>query len=278
MKWPRTLKNPATPAGDAVGQRPHRAYRFIFIIGASGSGTTLLARILSTPDNALALGGNYTTIAEGEAGHGLMLAFNLATEQLWDPHAGQAAHAEARVRTSRVVNRLLALPALADKTHIIYKRSAPFFKGDRHRPDLSDIFELFDEPRVIVIYRDPLASTYSSLRRGFAENLRQMAVICEERLTYLAAQAATLASEQYRLIQYEDFCANPGQYAAGLAEFCGFPEETVRQAIAAAEVRPDRIDHWRAECSPEEVRFLTGFFSPRRMAQWANLQPKTESA
>ena len=40
----------------------NRQYRFVFVVGAQGSGTTVLTRILSGPECAIALGGNYVTI------------------------------------------------------------------------------------------------------------------------------------------------------------------------------------------------------------------------
>jgi hypothetical protein len=195
-----------------TGFEHRRAYRFTFITGASGSGATLLARILGMPGNAISFGGNYTSIQEGDEGYPMIRAFNAATAQMWDRHADQAVYEAARQRAPRVLDELLSLPACAAKTHIIHKRSTPFFKGDRFRPDLADISRVFNEPRLLVVYRNPCASTYSSLRRGFAGNVRQMAIICQERLTHLAAQAGL--GRRVAWAPAEEFPALRAQYAS----------------------------------------------------------------
>lgn len=251
---------------------PHPNYRFTFIVGASGSGTTLLSRILSHPVHVVCLGGMYWTVQEDHAeAWKLMKLFNRAITKMWDRKSSVEQHGQAKQVLPCLLDEFLSQPEYADRTHVVYKRSAPFNPGDRYRPDLSDLFDIFPNVRVVVIYRDPCAATYSSLRRGFAENLRQCAVICEEQLTYLAAQVRTVPAHTITILPYEPFCQNPQSYAQPLAQFCGFDPNTISQAIAAEKVHSDQTERWKQELPAEDRHFLEQFFNPRRLQQWHEL-------
>jgi len=246
--------------------------RLIFIIGASGSGTTMLTRILSRPKEVIPLGGNYDEIPRSNPRAAFLgRVFKACTKTLWDRKAGFEVHEEARRKLRAVVEDLFELDVFTDATSILHKRSAPFLLSDRYRPDLLDLFDLFENPRLIVVYRDPKASTYSSLRRGFSRNLRQSAVICEEQLTYLNSQIAGLDAGSYTLINYEAFCEQPIEIIEGVAKFAGLEAFVLKQATRDENVAPGRIDRWRTSLGPEEVKYLDHFFSDRRQEQWSLL-------
>jgi hypothetical protein len=258
----RLLRSGVSPAA-------RRDYHFIFVVGAAGSGTTMLTRILSGPAQAVCLGGKYTTIPESDRrATRLARGFNLAITHLWDRKAPAERYNQARQVLPQLVDGLLAEEGYRQKSHVIYKRSAPFNPGDRHRPDLSDLFELFPNSRVVIIYRDPKASTYSSLRRGYAENLRASAVICEEQLTYLSAQLATLDSHCYAILNYEAFCERPEEVVGPLAALCQLPEGELLAAMRRENVSGGRNERWASELSQVDGEFLNGFFNERRLAQW----------
>jgi len=244
-------------------------YRFIFIVGAEGSGTTMLTRILSAPKNAVGLGGNFTTIKDSEKeAFALVEQFDNANADLWDRKASHEICLRAKGELPRLISRLRHLEDYAKVSHVVYKRSAPFFKDDRFRPDLADLPEIFEDLRIILIYRDPRACTFSALRRGFGENLRQCAVITEEQLTYLAAQLATLDAASYRVISYEKFCAEPEALTSQLAEFCGLPEMALGRAVIKEKLDPATNDRWQQELTAADRDFLNKFFDDRRLAQW----------
>ncbi len=246
-----------------------RDYRFIFIVGATGSGTTLLTRILSSPKTVVGLGGNFTTVSERDkAACSVILQFDKATIDLWDRKATHEKYRKAKREIPVIIDSLLGLENYSHVSHILYKRSAPFFKGDRYRPDLSDLLDLFGDLRIIVIYRDPKASTFSSFRRGFAENLRQCAVFCEEQLTYLSSQLATLDHDVYQVINYEEFCSRPGIIIKKLAEICQLPENILLHAVERENVKPGRNEQWLQELDTSERDFLIKFFNTRRLSQW----------
>jgi hypothetical protein len=245
---------------------------FIFIIGASGSGTTMLTRILSEPEEVIGLGGNFDPFPkEQRRARALGRIFREATKKLWDRKADYNTRNAATQALFHIVNDFFNLDIFNHATHILHKRSAPFLPGDRYRPDLSDLFEIFYSPKIIVIYRDPKESTYSSLRRGFSKNLRESAVICEDQLTYLNAQIATLDKNTYRVATYENFCTHPVETAVRLAEFCELPVEKVRQSTLNEKVTPSKLGRWRTLLSAEDVQYLDVFFDDRRQSQWSLL-------
>ncbi|MCI0574960.1 MAG: sulfotransferase [Chloroflexi bacterium] len=256
--------------GRQTQEKPARQeYRFIFIVGASGSGTTMLTRVLSGPPGVVCLGGQFTTIpATDETATLLARYFNKAITRLWDRKGPLALYQQSRQMLPHLVAALLEEEGYRNRSHVIYKRSAPFNPGDRNRPDLSDLFETFSDARIVVIYRDPRASTYSSMRRGFAENLRACAVICEEQLTYLSAQLATFDPGSYLVVNYEDFCARPEAWTGPLARFCGLAEEDIAQAIRQEGVKARTNERWQQELGTAEVEFLRQFFNSRRLTQW----------
>jgi hypothetical protein len=250
-----------------------RPYRFVFIVGAQGSGTTVLTRILSGPDCAVALGGNYVTIPRDDReAFALVEQFDEVNAALWDRRAGHERSGALRREMRRIVDALVGLPRHAGVSHVVYKRSAPFFGGDRYRPDLTDLMTAFADLRVIAIYRDPRPATCSALRRGYADNLRHCAVISEEQLTYLAAQLATLPASLWRLTSYERLCAEPHATLEALAAFCGLPRAEVLSSLEREGLKPAQNEHWRDEVDPAGQGYLDAFFDDRRLAQWALLR------
>lgn len=231
----------------ATPPTPGRAYRFLFVVGASGSGTTLLTRILSTPAGTVCLGGKYWTVSEADReAWQLMKLFNWVITILWDRRASLDDWRRARQALPTVLDAFLCQPAYAGHSHVIYKRSAPFNPGDQFRPDLSDLFALLPDVGVVAIYRDPCASTYSSWRREFMPDLHQMAVVCEEQLTYLSAQLASLPAASRFVL----------------------PLAALQAAVVEAQVAPAGHDKWRQELDPAGQQFLTQFFDARRRRQW----------
>lgn len=233
----------------------------------------MLTRILSSPDGSLALGGNYTSIPDTDTeARTIARQINRATRDLWDREAGIAMAEHSRLRTRELLDRLLGLRDYRHLTHVVYKRSAPFGRGDRYRPILHDLFTLFEDLRVVIVHRDPRASTASSYRRKFAQTLRGCALITEEQLTLLSAQVAALGRDRFLCFAYEDFCADPLRLTRRLAAHCGLPEAGLVEAVHAERVEPGRNERWRQELTPDEVAFLDDFFGDARRRQWPELR------
>jgi hypothetical protein len=258
-----------------MAARPHR---FVFVVGVSGSGTTMTTRILGGAPGAVCLGGNHVRVPDDPAALEVSRRFNEASARLWDRQADALTAASAGREMVDLLDQLSGLPACQGVTHVVYKRSFPFFAGDRHRPDLRDLFDLFADVRLVVVHRDPRAATASSLRREFGPNLRACAVVIEDQLTYVAAQLATLDPSRCLLTSYEGFCSDPTTGARRLARFCGLDESGLIRAALAERVEVGRNDRWRAELSAADVRFLDRFFDAGRRRQWALLSAGGQEA
>ncbi len=246
-------------------------YPFTFIIGASGSGTTMLSRILCSPSTVIGIDDFKDVPISDKTARFVADKFKIITQTLWDRTATTDEYTKAKLAFFQIVDDLFELEFYKRANHLVHKRSAPFFWGDRCRPDLSDLFDVFANPKIIVIYRDPRESTYSSLRRGFGKNLKHLAVICEDQLTYINTHLGLLDKSIYKIITYEDLCAHPIEIITELAEFTQLPLEELKQAAIKENVTPTKIGRWRQALSSQEVNFLDGFFNERRQAQWSIL-------
>lgn len=242
--------------------------QMVFLTGASGSGTTLLTRILSSPSSVMTIGGKHRAIKrDGSDLFRQAARFNRLTKRMWDRSASVGSYHKARRELLPTLTRLREHERAQSVSHFLFKRSAPFYNGDQYRPDLIDLIELFPLIKIVVAYRDPRASTYSSFRREFADNLRYASVICAEQLTYLSAQLNALPSEQVHVIGYEAYCADPIPMTRALAAFLGIDETGTGEMLRAIEdekVDPTTNDRWQRECEPDEADFLNRFFGARQ--------------
>jgi hypothetical protein len=254
------------------GERPRQNYRFLFVVGASGSGTTMLTRILAYPNSVVGIGGMHISIPQTEKeAYQLATYHNQVNALLWDRYGSLEQYQWAKHESLWILDELLSLPQYKQIQYILYKRSAPFMLGDRYRPDLADLFDMYEDLRIIVIYRDPRASTYSSFRRGFVNTLRHAAIITDEQLTYMAAQLATLPQESYMLLNYTNFCSRPSDYVHALAIFSGIDEGLLQEAATQEKVVLGQDDKWRNELASNDVAFLDQYFDDRRQQQWSLL-------
>ena len=249
-----------------------RPYRFLFLIGASGSGTSMLSRLLGTPANCVCLGGSDVSVPrEQRAAYRLVKQFQKANDHVWNRWESAERAGAGRRRMLEKIDALLAMPGYEQVDTVVFKRSAPFHRGDRYRPDLRDIDGMFRDYRILAIYRDPRASSASSYRRKFADNLRACAVITEEQLTCVSAQLATFPQERIASFGYEDFCREPMAHIDRIAAFCGLDAAPLEEAIAGERVAPDRIDAWKKRLDTEAGKFLDDYFDERRRSQWSHL-------
>lgn len=261
-----TISEAARPAGET-------ARKFIFIGGAEGSGTTVLLRFLSAPPGGCSLGGNFVKLPNHPESRPLMAAFDLANKQLWDRKLSFAEHAEGREKWRAALEAILASPAFANEKRLFFKRSFPFaHPRDRFAPDLWDVLDLWPAAELAMIYRDPRASTYSAFRRGFDNDLRRLAVVCSEQLTWLAAQVEAISAKRFSLLSYRELCRDPLATVAPVAERCGIPLGDIARVIEAEGTISGADDRWARELPAAEAKWLDDFFDARRRRQWAVLE------
>jgi arylsulfatase len=247
--------------------------RLIFIGGAEGSGTTLLLRLLSLPDVCTSLGGNFVKVPKHPDAQPLVRAFGEANKRLWDRKLSRADHERARRDWHTVTAQILESPALRAQTHLIFKRSFPFAQPrDQYTPDIWDTLDLLAGTRIVIIYRDPCAATFSALRRGFDSDLRRLAVTCSEQLTWLAAQIRAIGPDLVRIVSYRNLCEDPVTTLAPLAEFCGIPFDPVRSAVLKERMDIGADGRYSRELERPDVDWLESFFDDRRRAQWDILE------
>jgi len=243
-------------------------YKFTFLIGTSGSGTTVLSRILCSPRPVIGIDDfKDVPVSDGSA-RKFVHRFKITTEILWDKTSSTHDYRRAKSALPQIVNDLIRHKFYKDASHIVHKRSSPFFWGDRFRPDMSDLFDVFKDPKIIVIYRDPSESTYSSLRRGFGLHVKHLAVICENQLTYINSQVSQLRKDTYKIITYEDLCTRPIETIEELAKFSGLPFDELEKATTREQLTQSKMGRWRQSLPIDDVIFLDAFFNDRRKSQW----------
>ncbi len=231
------------------------SYKFIFIVGCSGSGTSMLLRIMSTPGDVLTLGGNHRPLKDP-----LISEFNDLTKLMWDRLGDIKQHKGAKKQIIPTIDKLMQ--KYNRKKFLLYKRSAPFGKGDRYTPDLNDIVELFDDLKIIVMTRDPIMSTMSSFRRNFGTNLRNTAIMCDEQLTRLNSQVSLLDPSLYRIVRYEKYCSKPKSSVTKIAEFTGLTQGCLLTGNVREDVKLNTGN--KLNLTQEQSNWLAQFFSDRK--------------
>jgi len=249
------------------------AREYIFIGGAEGSGTTLLLRLLSSPKGCASLGGNYQKLPAHPYAKPLADAFMAANNRVWDRKLSFAEQESGRRDWRAAMDHILAAPAFTEISRYLFKRSFPFASPrDRFTPDLWDIMELWPEVKILVVYRDPRAATYSAFRRKFDSDLRRLAVVCSEQLTWLAGQVRAIGPERIRVISYAQLCIDPGAVLEPLADFCGIPYDQVTAAVRGEKMEVNADSRWKDELSGQDANWLNRFFNCGRLRQWEVLE------
>lgn len=232
----------------------------------------MLLRLLAAPRLCVSLGGNHVKLPRHPDARNLVQAFDAANRQVWDRKASFKEQAAGRVRWRETLDTILTSEAFVGRSHFFFHRSFPFAQPrDQYAPDLWDVVKLRPDAKIIVIYRDPCASSYSAFRRKFDPDLRRLAVICSEQLTWLAAQVQALGPQNIRRVSYQALCADPGAVLASLAEFCEVPPAEVTAAADAEGIVATTDTRWKRELDPEDAAWLEQYFDASRRRQWAVL-------
>lgn len=253
--------------------------RSVFVIGASGSGTTMLAGLIASHEHAVGLAGNHVDPERiGPDWAAANERVSDITMRLWD----RTLPIEGRIEAERDLDAFVADAAGQAQrdgiTCLAYKRSSPFMVGDRYRPDVRDLARFGADVSVIAMYRDPLASCVSAFRRGHFETVRAAAVVASECLTNLSAQLGAFDPSRLLLLPYEALCAEPMAWVGRLAEACALPEGEMAELVSAAGMKPASGTRYREMLSTEEASWLEGFFDDARRRCWPLLSEAAGAA
>jgi hypothetical protein len=243
--------------------------QFIFIGGVEGSGTTLLLRLLSSPSGCASLGGNYVKLPDHPEARSLAEAFERTNRRVWNRKLSFQDQEDGYQQWRASMDRILASSAFKDTSHFLFKRSFPFAQPrDQYAPDLWDILGLWPDVRILVIYRDPRAATFSAFRGKFDSDLRRLAIVCSEQLTSLAAQVRAIGPRQVRIISYRQLCEDAPRVLRPVADFCAIPFDQVNTAVQAEPMDAATDTRWARELGAKDTAWLDRFFNDRRRRQW----------
>jgi Sulfotransferase family len=231
-----------------------------------------MSRLLAAPKTATSLGGLYVKTPQSEEASRLTEEFQSVNYLVWDRKAAFAENRDAR-RKWRAVG-ILCSTAFAGTTHFVFKRSFPFgTPRERYVPYLQDVDEMVGNVQFVVMHRDPRASSYSTLRRGFDKDLRGLAVLCSEQLTLLAAQSQTVPENRLKVVSYSKLCLAPADTVAPLLRRCDLDHEAVQRAIEREFPKPKVDDLYRrALLGADQVARLEEFLDERRRRHRAFLK------
>ena len=224
------------------------------------------------------LGGLYVKIPPSEDAQALSDEFQSANRLVWDRKGSFAENRQAREKWGAAWERILASESFSDITHFVFKRSFPFSNPrEQFVPYLWDVEELTGKPLFVVMFRDPRASAFSTLRRGFDQDLRRLAVLCSEQSTLLSAQAQTIPADQLKVVSYSRLCLRPVETIAPLLTSFELAGDAVHQAIVDELPTPLVDDRFKCVLSEDQVTWLSEFFDDRRCRQWGFLKIASES-
>jgi hypothetical protein len=253
--------------------RTKRKVTFIFIAGAEGSGTTLMSRLLSAPKCCASLGGLHVKVPPLEDTQALADAFQAANRFVCDRKATFADNRQAKRQWRSAWEGILESDSFAHTTHFVFKRSFPFGNPrEQFVPHLWDVEDVIGDVEFAVMFRDPRASTFSTLRRGFDQDLRRLAVLCSEQLTLLSAQAQTIPKARLKVISYSKLCLQPAATLAPLIVGFGLDRDAMHKATAQELPAPLIDDRYRRTLSSDQISYLDEFFDARRCTQWEFLK------
>jgi hypothetical protein len=143
------------------------------------------------------------------------------------------------------------------------------FRGPLRSPDILDLLAILDDRidlRILVLYRSPVLTVASALRRGFSAKPQFECRLAEAVHLQITYQLACLPTSCYRTLRFEDFVQNPEHYTDALATWFDISAEDVRSGIPAI-----RKSGTVQDIPDGTRRVIEEFFTTRRLEQL--LQP-----
>jgi hypothetical protein len=149
-----------------------------------------------------------------------------------------------------------------------------YISGGNHRgfgrhPRIADLLGLMAELveiRILLIYRSPLSTVRSTLRRGFSNDLEFECQLAESIHLYLAKEFRHLPRQIYRTCHYDDIIANPSGHVQPLADWWEVESELIAEGVSRIR-SPSSGDGLTAN----QGVFLSDYFSETSLARWEDV-------
>lgn len=240
---------------------PNRDREFVFIAGTSGSGTTLLLRMLSSLPEIISLGGNHVDVGDSEVGRRFVERIDEASRIYWDSRSSFAEWQSARDSMQLTIEEARTTTEFPELETILFKRSCPFYREEFHRPSFLDATNELGADKIIWIQRNLVDTTYSSFRREFCKNLRHTAttqVVCFQQLQ---SEFKAIDPNKRMFIAYEDLCQQPLEVAMRLTSFLGCDLSGLKHWINENPMKLKR--KILTEATEAQRRFVESFWNAR---------------
>lgn len=222
-----------------------------WIIGVEGSGHHLLRAVAK---KHLALP---TTVDKGD--------YYPLLEQRWRPGESRLPRVVVKSELSRIIENYRRMGV----EHLYEDTSFPFgpSRTALTRPDIVDLVDLFEgvcDVSVVLLYRDPVETTFSAFRRGFGGTIAAECLVTEANHQHICSQLSTTGPSIRRTLEFDRLLRNPNSCLQALSDWMG---------IDAVNLDPAGCDPGRpvkVRDMPEVCRsYLKDFFDERRTAQWS---------
>lgn len=148
-------------------------------------------------------------------------------------------------------------------THLFESASFPFGqpRDALRRPDIQQLQQILEDVGVeykpLVLYRNPISSTYSGYRRGFTDSLKLQARIIEDNMNYIMC----CINHQCKTINFEDFCNYGNLYLEKLGRWFDIPTDTLVRGFYT-------ITDPQTQVPPEIYEKLSQIFTPGKIRKW----------
>lgn len=238
----------------------------IFITGIKGSGTTMMAELLSVPDFSVGVGFDYIT--PGCESYAKII--REAVQYMWNISTNKNPRKIAEIKETI---RNLTFPE--NIKYVILKCSFPFmnkhipFKKLTNFPSLLDLFDLNSATEFIIMKRDPKRCAVSGLRRNHVDSIIKSAHRTEEGIIRLETELKKINKSLYRIVPYKKVLKKQKKYLENLENFINFPPCSLQN-------RSDIISLPTKESKRKFIKswiYLFYYFNIKRMWKWNIINP-----
>jgi len=231
--------------------------KFLFLAGVEGTGHSMIRSILKP------IISQPYFVDQGE--------WHLQMMNFWDPDAPL----KQRLKGKNAIEKSIKKYSNDPYTHLLDTASFPY-NQPRNSLRRFDILELIDilkdfcEVRLLVLYRNPISTAYSGVRRGFVKHPYLQAQIIEDNLIFLNAQLSQIPPELFKILIFEDFLIKPEKHIKPLSQWWSLDELKLQEGIKFLK-KPTTSD----EIPIKIKQCLNDFFTSSRINQWPLLTSMT---